>query len=54
MRYLITTNIDKPFFTNNFVSNNQFNDTYNMVVYDFHTLNYTTDGKTWNLIEQDH
>ncbi len=53
-KYLIITNENKPFFTNYFDYENNFNDEINMVVFDlFHHI-YTTDGINWKEIEEDH
>lgn len=55
MRYLITTNeTDKPFFTDWFDSENNFNPHIGMIVYDLVRLEFTTDGKTWKPIDIDH
>ena len=54
MRYLITTNIQKPFLTEWFEPENHFNAEVEMVVYDLIKKKYTTDGKTWKRIKIDH
>ena len=54
MRYLITTNIYKPFLTNWFDAENHFNERVGMVVYDLFGKMFTTDGKTWIDIGIDH
>lgn len=49
MRYLITTNdYRKPFLTNKFNINNDFDASVGMVVYDLVELTFTSDGKTWH------
>lgn len=58
MKYLITyTDKDgtfNPFYTNWFDSINNFREDLNMVVYDLRADLYTTDGKVWLTIEEDH
>ena len=54
MRYLITTNVQPPFFTDRFDSENHFNAEVEMVVYDLAKGVYTTDGEKWEEIEEDH
>jgi hypothetical protein len=54
MRYLITTPENQPFVTEWFDSENHFSESVGMVVYDLHKWVYTTDGVTWQEIEQDH
>jgi hypothetical protein len=51
MRYLVTSEIFKPFYTNWFNLENHFTD--GMIVYDLHKSIYTTDGTTWQIIEHD-
>ena len=53
MKYLVTTNNSKPFFTNWFDANNHFNKEVEMVVYDLFNHLFTTNGKEWNDIEID-
>ena len=53
MRYLITTNSHKPFFSRRFEYENHFNDKVGMVVYDLVEDKYTTDGIHWYNIEVD-
>jgi hypothetical protein len=52
-RYLITTETDKPFFTNWFDAVNHFNKDGKMVVYDLAKGLYTHDGKMWYTIDID-
>jgi hypothetical protein len=54
MRYLITTNIQPPFFSDWFDAKNLFNAEVGMVVYDLVKGVYTTDGEKWEEIEEDH
>ena len=58
MRYLIVTNIllsgQAPFLTDYFSSENDFNEEFEMVVYDLYTNEYTKDGENWHDIEIDH
>ena len=58
MRYLITTNLllsgQRPFFTNWFNVEKDFNSEIEMVVYDLHYNKYTEDGINWYEIEFDH
>jgi hypothetical protein len=55
MRYLVTTEETyMPFLTDNFDSKNHFNMAIGMIVYDLFQKKYTTDGKTWRNIEEDH
>ena len=55
MQYLITTNeTDKPFLTDWFDAENNFNSDVQMIVYDLVNLVFTTDGKTWKPIDIDH
>jgi hypothetical protein len=54
MRYLITTTVQPPFFTQWFEPENNFNIEVGMVVYDLYKFKYTTDGINWNYIEIDH
>lgn len=54
MRYLITTKNENPFLTDYFDSENNFNRTYEMVVYDLSKNIYTKDGVNWEEIEIDH
>ena len=53
-RYLITTNIQPPFFSDWFDAKNHFNAEVGMVVYDLAKGVYTTDGEKWEEIEEDH
>jgi hypothetical protein len=53
-RYLITTTVQHPFITDWFDSENHFNEEVGMVVYDLLSCTYTTDGITWNDIQEDH
>lgn len=53
MRYLITTKNNAPFFTDWFDSENHFNSTLEMIVYDLYMYKYTIDGKNWTKIEID-
>ena len=54
MRYLVTTNVSHPFFTNWFDSESHFDNDVEMVVYDLIEKLFTTDGKSWNKIAVDH
>jgi hypothetical protein len=54
MRYLITTNLQKPFYSEWFDAQNHFNADAGMVVYDLVKQKYTTDGVTWLEINEDH
>ena len=54
MSYLITTNIQKPFLTEWFIPENNFNSGVEMVVYDLAKNIYTKDGVNWEQIEIDH
>lgn len=55
MRYLVTTkDAEKPFLTNWFEPENNFNPDIGMIVYDLWLNKFTTDGTTWNVIELDH
>jgi hypothetical protein len=55
MQYLITTKeTDKPFLTDWFDAENNFNPNIEMIVYDLVNLVFTTDGKTWKPINIDH
>ena len=57
MQYLITyieNGIQKAFYTKWFEPENHFNADIEMVVYDLELWKFTTDGKTWHLIEIDH
>lgn len=54
MRYLITTNCEPPFLTNWFEPENHFNAEVGMTVYDIRDYTYTTDGKSWKVIDIDH
>jgi hypothetical protein len=52
MRYLVTMPDNEPFFTEWFDTENHFAET--MVVYDLAKGLYTTDGVTWEEIQEDH
>ena len=54
MRYLITTKNESPFLADCFDSENNFNQTSEMVVYDLAKNIYTKDGVNWEEIEIDH
>lgn len=54
MNYLITANEMNPFLTNWYDYENHYRDDLNMVVYDLIKCIYTTDGKTWFSIVEDH
>jgi hypothetical protein len=54
MKYLITTNVQPPFYTEWFDPDNHFNAEVGMIVYDLDADQYTTDGVTWKEIEWDH
>lgn len=53
MNYLIFTDSHSPFYTNWFNLEN-FDRDDNMVVFNLLSHKYTTDGKTWYDIKQDH
>ena len=53
-QYLITTKTGEPFFTDWFDPENNFNAEAGMVVYDLFNYLYTTDGKNWKDIQEDH
>lgn len=53
MRYLITTSVQPPAYTNWFDAENFFNSEVNMVVFDLLNDLYMDDGKTWKEIEFD-
>ena len=53
MRYLITTKGNKPYMTDWFDAENNFNDELQMVVYDLVAFAYMTDGINWKPIEFD-
>jgi len=58
-RYLITyidtdTQETKAFLDNYFDSENHFNADVSMCVYDLNKAVFTTDGKTWNEITENH
>ena len=44
----------KPFLTEWFDSENHFNPEIGMIVYDLVEKKYTSDGKEWHEIEEDH
>lgn len=54
MKYLITTNKHKPFLTEWYIYENNYNADLDMVVYDLVNNKYTTDGINWQDIEIDH
>lgn len=54
MQYLIVTSSHEPFLTKWFDAENHFNKDDDMVVFDLWTERYTTDGKTWLPIPEDH
>lgn len=56
VRYLITFEDStlEPFLTNYFDEENNFDKEAGMVVYDLHTCEYTTNGKDWCQIQEDH
>lgn len=54
MNYLIFTDSHSPFYTNWFDVENHFNRDDNMIVVNLLTHKYTTDGRTWYDIAQDH
>ena len=54
MRYLVTTKTgDKPFLTNWFDEENNFNISVGMIVYDLAEGLYMEDGEEWQEIEED-
>ena len=53
-RYLITTDVQPPFLSKWFDADNNFDVEVGMVVFDLLTMQYTTDGETWQDIEEDH
>jgi hypothetical protein len=54
MNYLIVTNNNEPFYTNWFDPENHFIKDVEMVVFNLLTHKYTTNGKDWYDIMQDH
>lgn len=54
MNYLIVTNNNDPFYTNWFDAENTFNKDDDMVVFNLLNHTYTTNGKDWYEIQQDH
>ncbi len=52
MRYLVTTEVSEPFFTE-WYSDEMFNALIKMIVYDLQLRIYTADGIRWNDIEED-
>ena len=54
MNYLIVSKSYEPFYTNWFVAENNFNKDDEMVVFNLVTHQYTTNGKDWYDIPQDH
>jgi len=54
MRYLITNNKSKPFFTKWYDYENHYCEDINMIVYDLYSGKYTKDGKNWFEIQSDH
>ena len=54
MRYLITMTGFAPFFSDRFDSENHFNASLDMVVFDLKEFKYTNDGVTWEIVECDH
>lgn len=53
-QYLITTTTQPPFLSHWFDPENHFNAEVGMVVYDLTNCQFTTDGKTWEDIAEDH
>lgn len=53
MRYLVTSNINEPFFTDWFQPENHWRDDCLMVIYDLQDGVYTDDGRNWWPIEKD-
>jgi len=54
MRYLVTIPNFHAFLTKWYEYENHWDDGKGMVIYDLQNLTYTTDGKDWHPIEQDH
>lgn len=54
MRYLVVTNSYEPFYTNWFDAENNFIKDCEMVVFDLTNGKYTTNGKDWFDIKEDH
>lgn len=54
MRYLITRPNAKPFLSNWFDSVNHFDADLGMIVFDLASNTYTTNGKEWHDIKEDH
>lgn len=54
MTYLIVTAYYEPFYTNWFDAENHFRQDIDMVVFNLLSHKYTTNGKDWLDIKQDH
>ncbi len=56
MKYLIITKVQPPFFTDRFDPENHFNHDpeIGMMVIELHSKTYTTNGVTWQRINEDH
>lgn len=54
MRYLIVSDSYAPFYSTYFDAENHFNKDDNMVVFNLTNHLYTTDGKHWFDIPEDH
>ena len=52
MRYLITTDKNRPFLTNWLDYENNISE--GMIVYDLHNYLFTVDGYNWLELEEDH
>lgn len=54
MNYLIVTNSHEPFYTNWFSPENNWIDGCEMIVFNLLTHKWTSNGKDWHDITQDH
>jgi len=56
IRYLVTFDGNEypPFLTDYFDAENHFNPALNMKVFDLKAFKYTTNGKDWQPISEDH
>ena len=54
MNYLIVSKSYEPFYTNWFYAENNFIKDDDMIVFNLLSGKYTTDGKNWHDIKQDH
>jgi hypothetical protein len=53
MRYLVITSTNEPFRTDWFDLENNYNEDVDMIVFDLHKNEYTSDGKVWHKIAWD-